>query len=77
MQRVNDNDLGRLEAERDELRRELQGVHEMLAFVLQETGTVVVSKETLARGLPDNTQISVDDDLEREAFVFSLVTVGD
>jgi hypothetical protein len=61
-----------LEQERDDARRELIGVQEMLAFVLQEVGKpVVVSKEALKKGLPENTQIAVDD--EPEGFVFHLV----
>lgn len=65
-----------LEEERDALRRELIGVQEMLAFVLQEVGEpVVVSKEALSRGLPENLQIAVDDSAELEAFVFSLAEV--
>jgi hypothetical protein len=65
-----------LEEERDALKRELIGTQEMLAFVLQEVGTpVVVTKESVDRGLPENTQIAVDDNAELEAFVFSLVQV--
>lgn len=62
-----------IEEERDQLRRELLGVQEMLAFVLNETGEVVVTKNTLAAGLPSDVQIAVDDDVERDAFVFKLV----
>ncbi len=63
-----------LEEERDALRRELIGVQEMLAFVLQEVGEpVVVTKETLQKGIPAGTQIAVDDDVQNEAFVFHLV----
>ena len=62
-----------LEEERDSLRRELLGVQEMLAFVLQEVGEpVVVPKKTLEKGLADNIQIRVDDDIPGDAFVFSL-----
>lgn len=64
------NEVEQLETERDLLRRELVGVQEMLAFVLKETGPVVVSKQSLAEGLPEGTQITVDD--EAEAFVFGL-----
>lgn len=67
------NEVEQLETERDALRRELIGVQEMLAFVLNEVGTVVVSKETLQKGLPEDTQIAVDDDAEQNAFVFHLV----
>ena len=57
----------------DALKRELWGVQEMLAQVLMQIGKpVVVTKETLERGLPKGTQIKVDEDLENEAFVFSL-----
>lgn len=63
-----------LEEERDQLKRELLGVQEMLAFVLQEVGEpIVVTKETLAKGLPSDVQIAVDDDVQSEAFIFSLV----
>ncbi len=66
--------IQQLEEERDSLRRELVGVQEMLAFVLNEVGTpVVVSKQTLQKGLPDGTKIAVDDDIAQDAFVFRLV----
>ena len=71
---MSDVDVERLETERDSLRRELIGVQEMLAFVLQEVGEpVVVKKEVLSKGLPENVQIAVDD--EPDAFVFSLDVV--
>jgi len=67
-------EVEQLETERDALRRELIGVQEMLAFVLAQVGEpVVVTKETLQRGLPENAQIAIDDNVEEEAFVFSLV----
>lgn len=56
-----------------QLERELVGVQEMLAFVLKTVGEeVVVPKEALSRGLGQNVQIKVDDDAQRDAFVFSL-----
>jgi len=65
-----------LEEERDALKRELIGTQEMLAFVLKEVGEpVVVTKESLQEGLPEGTQIAIDDDLEAEVFVFSLTQV--
>lgn len=65
-----------LEEERDALKRELIGTQEMLAFVLQAVGEeVVVPKKVLSDGLPENAQIAVDEDLSRDAFVFSLVQV--
>lgn len=65
-----------LEEERDALRREILGLQEMLAFVLQQVGNpVVVPKETLAAGIPAKMQIAIDD--EGEAFVFHLVEVGE
>jgi len=61
-----------LEEERDNLRKELRAVQEMLAQVLYSVGEpVVVTKENMGN-LPDGTQIMIDDDLQREAFVFSL-----
>jgi hypothetical protein len=62
-----------LEEERDALRRELIGTQELLAFVLQQTGPVVVDKETIKKGLPKDAVISVDDQLHESAFIFSLV----
>ena len=62
-----------LEEERDALRRELRGTQEMLAQVLYAVGsTVEVTKEILALGLPDGTQIKIDDNVKDEKFVFSL-----
>lgn len=65
-------ELGKLEEERDQLRRELRGVQEMLAVVLREIGEpVVVPKEGLANGI-GNVQIRIDDNIEENAFVFSV-----
>lgn len=62
-----------LEEERDALRRELRGTQEMLAQVLYAVGSPVeVTKEILALGLPDGTQIKIDDNVKDEKFVFSL-----
>ena len=56
-----------------ELERELRGTQEMLALVLNEVAEpVTVPKETMRKGLPDGTQIRIDDHLEENAFVFSL-----
>lgn len=56
-----------------ELERELRGVQEMLAFVLNEVAEpVTVSKETMRTGLPNGAQIKIDEHLQEEAFVFSL-----
>jgi hypothetical protein len=63
-----------LRAENERLKREARGYQEMLAQVLQSVGEpVVVNKEQMQRGMPNGTQISVDDDIQREQFVFSLV----
>ena len=60
----------------EELERELRGTQEMLGFVLQTVGEeVVVTKGQIAAGLPENAQIQVIDDIQRDAFVFSLVEV--
>ena len=71
---LNRRNMSTLEEERDSLRRELIGVQEMLAFVLQEVAEPVrVSKETLKQGLPNGLQIAIDD--TEDAFVFSLVEI--
>jgi hypothetical protein len=55
------------------LERELIGTQEMLAFVLKAVGEpVFVSKQSITRGLGDHAQIQVDDDIERDGFVFTL-----
>lgn len=64
--------LEQLEAERDALKRELIGCQEMLAFVLKVAGTVTVPKALLKEGLPVGTAIAIDDQLTKDAFVFSL-----
>lgn len=57
-----------------DLERELLGTQEMLALVLAQIGEpVLVTKETVARGLNPGVQIQIDDDAQKEAFVFSLV----
>ena len=59
--------------EREELLRELRGTQEMLAQVLQVIGEpVMIPKENIARSLPEGTEIKIDDDVQRDAFVFSL-----
>lgn len=56
-----------------ELERELRGVQEMLAFCLYEIGEpVVVTKQALKNGLPGGAEIRIDEDVENEAFIFSL-----
>lgn len=56
-----------------ELERELRGVQEMLALVLNEVAEpVVVAKSTMREGLPNGAQIKIDDHIEEDAFVFSL-----
>lgn len=61
-----------LEEERDDLRKELRAVQEMLAQVLHAVGQPIsVNKEDMGN-LPDGTQIMIDDDLQGERFVFSL-----
>jgi hypothetical protein len=60
-------------AERDQLRRELIGLQEMLGFVLHSVGgPVVVTHESMRNGLPPGTVIQIDDDIQTNAFVFSL-----
>lgn len=56
-----------------ELERELRGVQEMLALVLNTVGEpVTVTKEAMRAGLPNGAQIRIDDDITADAFVFSL-----
>jgi hypothetical protein len=65
-----------LEEERDALRRELAGTQEMLALVLNSVGSpVLVPHEVIKRGLPDNTQIQIDDDAQLDGFIFQLTEV--
>lgn len=69
-------DAASLEAELEALGRELRGTQEMLAHVLLAVNEpVVVEKELVERGLPDTVQIRIDEDLERESFVFYLQEV--
>ena len=63
----------KLEEAYEELKRTHRGTQEMLAFVLHTIGEpVVVPKEVLTRGLPEGSVISINDDLQRDAFVFAL-----
>jgi hypothetical protein len=56
-----------------EQQRELIGVQEMLALVLKAVGQdVYVTRETINEGLPAGTQIKVEEDFQRNAFVFGL-----
>lgn len=60
-----------LETERDELRRDLRGTQEMLAHVLIAVGEPVeVTKEQLEAGLPEGTQIRIDDNVDMNSFFF-------
>lgn len=62
-----------LETERDELRREVVGLQEMMAQVLQAVGEPVeVTKAALAKGLPEGSQIRIDDNIEADSFFFYL-----
>lgn len=73
---VNKKDNATLVAELDAVRRELRGTQEMLAHVLLAVNEpVTVDKELVERGLPDNIQIRIDENLEREEFVFYLQEV--
>lgn len=57
----------------ESLERELRGVQEMLALVLDEIGhPVEITKESIKRGLPNGAQIKIDEHLERDSFIFSL-----
>jgi hypothetical protein len=59
------------EMSKEELIRELLGTQQMLGQVLLAVGEpVFVTKESLERQLPKNARISIDDNLEAEAFVF-------
>ena len=73
----NEQLLGVLEAERDELQKELLGTQEMLGQVLAAVGEpVTVTKESLTRGLGKGAQIRIDDRVDLEAFVF-YIELGD
>lgn len=57
-----------------ELERELRGTQEMLALVLLEVDEpVTVSKATMRGGLPKGSEIMIEDNIEEDAFIFSLV----
>lgn len=67
-----------LEEERDALRRELAATTEMLAHVLYAVGEpVVVTEAALTRGLPNNAQIAIDNNVKDNAFVFSVIEVDE
>lgn len=69
---------GRLEEERDALRRELIGTQQMLYQVLQAVGEpVVVTEEQISAGIPDDTQIGLEHVVEDNCFVFSIVKDAD
>lgn len=63
----------KLEEERDRLKRELDGVTQMLGAVLLAVGApVLVTKEDIHNDLSRDWRINIDDDTEKEAFVFSM-----
>lgn len=66
-------EIERLEEERDAYKREFIGTQEMLGWVLKVAGEVVVPKELIKQGLPHKAQISIEDNMAKDAFVFSLV----
>lgn len=67
-----------MEEERDKLRREVQGLEEMLGQVLLAVGEpVVVTKESLAQGTKKGSRIRIDDRVELEAFVFYVEVPDD
>ena len=61
-----------LEEERDDLRKELRAVQEMLAQVLYSVDAPVNVNKSDMGNLPDGTQIMIDDDIQGDRFVFSL-----
>ena len=61
-----------LEEERDNLRKELRAVQEMLAQVLYSVAAPVRVDKANMGTLPEGTQIMIDDDIEGGEFVFSL-----
>jgi len=57
----------------ESLRKELWGAQEMLAHVLKVVNEpVFLPKNTLTEGLPEGTQIRIDDDVAGDRFIFSL-----
>jgi hypothetical protein len=61
-----------------ELETELAWREQMLYHVLATVGEpVVVTKESLGRGAQGDTMISIEDDEQQDAFVFSLVNVSE
>ena len=60
-----------LEKKIEALEKENWGLKEMLGQVLLAVGEpVLVTKESLARKVPEGARISIDDHAEAEAFVF-------
>lgn len=56
-----------------QLRRELLGVQEMLFFVLKAIDKpVMVTKESMVRENMKDQMINIEDDLQRDAFIFSV-----
>ena len=59
------------ELSKEELIRELLGTQQMLGQVLLAVGEpVFVPKSTLHEQLPKDARISIDDNIEADAFVF-------
>ncbi len=60
------------------LAREIRGLQEMIYQILTQVGEeVVVPIESMQKGVVGNKQISVVQDMARDAFVFSIVEVED
>jgi hypothetical protein len=63
-----------LKGEMDQLRRELIATSEILALIIKQHGEpIVVPKEFIQEGIPDDAEILCDD--TGDAFVFSLSKV--
>jgi hypothetical protein len=57
----------------DPIEKELRGMQEMLGFVLAIVGhPVVVPKDVIKAGIPENVQIEILDDIDGDAFIFRL-----
>jgi hypothetical protein len=67
-------DVSTLTAENAALTRELRGTQEMLAHVLLAINQpVVVTRELVERGIPENLRIQIDDNIETDTFTFYIV----
>jgi hypothetical protein len=61
-----------------ELESEVAAAQQMLYHVLSTVGEpVVVTKESLSHGIAGDTMISIEDNQEMDAFVFSIVSIED